>query len=148
MNIDHIRSLADILTFHGLTSLEVSEGGLNIRLEKSAHAPREEAQPIKTTARPIADSQEKGPLEADSLNFNNLFEVKSPLVGVFYAAPSPDSEPFTHIGAKVKKGDVLCLIEAMKLMNEISAERDGEIADVCLKNGDIAEFGQVLFKIM
>ncbi|MDR0490721.1 MAG: acetyl-CoA carboxylase, biotin carboxyl carrier protein, partial [Oscillospiraceae bacterium] len=59
----------------------------------------------------------------------------------------PDSEAFVSIGSKVKKGDVLCIIEAMKLMNEITAEQDGEIVDICAKNGDIAEFGQVLFKM-
>jgi len=84
---------------------------------------------------------------AQSVDFNNLIEVKSPLVGVYYAAPSPDAETFVSIGSKVKKGDVLCIIETMKLMNEIMAEQDGEIVDICVKNGDIAEFGQVLFKM-
>ena len=74
-------------------------------------------------------------------------EVKSPMVGVFYSAPSPESDPFVHIGNTVKKGDVLCILEAMKLMNEIQAEQDGEIVDICAKNGDVVEFGQVLFKI-
>ena len=74
-------------------------------------------------------------------------EVKSPIVGVFYSAHSPDAEPFVSIGAPVKKGDVLCIIETMKLLNEITADRDGMIADVCLKNGDVVEYGQVLFKL-
>jgi len=81
------------------------------------------------------------------VDFNRITEVKSPIVGVFYAAPSPDVEPFVTIGSKVKKGDVLCIVEAMKLMNEITAECDGEIVDICVKNGEITEFGQVLFKI-
>jgi acetyl-CoA carboxylase biotin carboxyl carrier protein len=78
---------------------------------------------------------------------NVLVDVKSPLVGVYYAAPSPDAETFVSIGSNVKKGDVLCIIETMKLMNEIIAEQDGEIIDICIKNGEIAEFGQVLFKM-
>ena len=82
-----------------------------------------------------------------TVDFNRLIEVKSPLVGVYYSAPSPDAETFVSIGGKVKKGDVLCIIETMKLMNEIVAEQDGEIVDICIKNGDIAEYGQVLFKM-
>ena len=69
------------------------------------------------------------------------------MVGVFYSAPSPDSTPFVAIGSKIKKGDTLCIIESMKLLNEITAEADGEIVDVCIRNGEIAEFGQVLFKM-
>jgi len=148
LDIEQIKSLAGILTAHGLTALEVREGNMKIRLEKSAPLPRNESQPAEAAVQPGDIPWEKERPEEHSLNFNNLFEVKSPLVGVFYAAPSPDSEPFTHIGAKVKKGDVLCLVESMKLMNEIAAERDGEIVDVCLKDGDIAEYDQVLFKIL
>jgi len=74
-------------------------------------------------------------------------EIKSPIVGVFYNAPSPDAAPFATIGSTVKKGDVLCIIEAMKLMNEIIAEKDGKILDICVQNGDVVEYGTVLFKI-
>ena len=81
------------------------------------------------------------------VDFNNLKEVKSPMVGVFYQAPSPEADPYVHVGSKVKKGDVLCVIEAMKLLNEITADTDGEIVDVCVENGQLVEYGQVLFKI-
>ena len=74
-------------------------------------------------------------------------DIKSPMVGVFYSAPSPESEPFVTRGTKVKKGDTLCIIEAMKLMNEVVAERDGEIVEVLPKSGELVEFGQVLFRI-
>ena len=73
--------------------------------------------------------------------------VTSPMVGVFYAAPSPDQEPYVSVGSKVNKGDVLCLIEAMKLMNEVTAEQSGEIAAVCAENGQVVEYGQTLFTI-
>ena len=69
------------------------------------------------------------------------------MVGVFYQAPSPEADPYVHVGSKVKKGDVLCVIEAMKLLNEITADTDGEIVDVCVENGQLVEYGQVLFKI-
>ena len=73
--------------------------------------------------------------------------VSSPMVGVFYAAPSPDEEPYVTVGSKVNKGDVLCLIEAMKLMNEVTAEQSGEIVKVCVDNGQVVEYGQPLFMI-
>ena len=69
------------------------------------------------------------------------------MVGIFYAAPSPDAEPFVKVGSKVKKGDTLCIIEAMKLMNDVVAETDGEIVEICADNGSLVEFGQILFKI-
>jgi acetyl-CoA carboxylase biotin carboxyl carrier protein len=74
--------------------------------------------------------------------------VLSPMLGVFYSSPSPESEPFVKTGSKVKKGDVLCIIEAMKLMNEITAEKDGEITQVLAQNGQIVEFEQVIFKLL
>lgn len=82
-----------------------------------------------------------------ALNTLNTEEVKSPMVGVFYSAPSPEADSFVRIGNTVKKGDVLCILEAMKSMNEIQAERDGKIIDICANNGDVVEFGQVLFKL-
>lgn len=69
------------------------------------------------------------------------------MVGVFYVAPSPGAEPFVHVGSKVKKGETLCILEAMKLMNEVVAEGDGEIAEICANDGDLVEYGRVLFRI-
>ncbi len=73
--------------------------------------------------------------------------ITSPMVGVFYAAPAPDKEPYVSVGTKVNKGDVLCLIEAMKLMNEVTAEKNGEISEICVENGQVVEYGQPLFMI-
>ena len=81
-----------------------------------------------------------------TIDFNHITEVKSPMVGVFYAAPSPDAQPFVQVGSKVKKGDVLCIIEAMKLMNEITAEQDGTIVEICAQNGQAVEYGTPLFR--
>lgn len=69
------------------------------------------------------------------------------MVGVFYVAPSPGAEPFVRVGSKVKKGETLCILEAMKLMNEVVAECDGEIAEICVNDGDLVEYGRVLFRI-
>lgn len=77
----------------------------------------------------------------------NFHEVKSPMVGTFYRRPAVDAEPFVKVGESVKKGDVLCIVEAMKLMNEIECDVSGKIAEVCLEDGQMAEYGEVLFRI-
>lgn len=144
MNIENVRALAQILQQFGLARVEVSQGGETIRLEAAAQAAaslpaRSAAAESVAAAAPAADEH--------TVNFNKLIEIKSPMVGVFYSASSPDSPPFVAIGSKIKKGDTLCIIESMKLLNEIAAESDGEIVDICIRNGEIAEFGQVLFKM-
>ena len=146
MNINQIKALAQILSEHGLTSLEVSEGGVEIHLKREIPMEPVQAQPAVVSAA-VPPPEPGVEQDAYSVDFNRLIEVKSPMVGVLYSAASPDSEPFVSIGSQVKKGDVLCIIETMKLMNEITAEQDGEIVDICVRNGDIAEFGQVLFKM-
>ena len=143
MDIEKIRGLADIASSYGLSRIVISEGDTKILIEK---APSAEAAVSKSPAE-NKGSASAAVDSAKTLDFNKITEVRSPIVGVFYAAPAPDADPFVTIGSKVKKGDVLCIIEAMKLMNEITAECDGEIVDICMKNGDLAEFEQVLFKI-
>ena len=81
------------------------------------------------------------------LDMTRIVAVKAPMVGVFYAAPAPGAEPFVHVGSKVKKGDTLCVIEAMKAMNEVTAEVDGEVVDVCASDGELVEYGCVLMKL-
>jgi len=156
MNIENVKALTKILCENGLTAIEAGEGENFIRIEKaavpcSAPAVVPQSYPAIQQDKTIADASAfeivQTATDDKSVNFNHLVEVKSPLVGVYYSAPSPDSENFVSIGSKVKKGDVICIIETMKLMNEILAEQDGEIVDICIKNGDIAEFGQVLFKM-
>ena len=146
MNVRQIRELAQILRQNGLSAIEVSENEYHVRLECSACAaplPSVEAPPA-VAVQPAAASEKQADVGVD---FNDIIEVKSPLVGVFYASPAPDAEPFVKVGDKVKKGDVLCIVEAMKLMNEITASHDGEIVDVCIQNGSVVEFGQTLFKL-
>jgi len=159
MNLENVKALADVLCAKGLSAIEVGEGETRIRIEKDISGGSEQIKASKTSVQAPATATEPettispatqitgNDASSHSVDFNNLIEVKSPLVGVYYAAPSPDAETFVSIGSKVKKGDVLCIIETMKLMNEITAEQDGEIVDICVKNGDIAEFGQVLFKM-
>ena len=141
MTADKIKTLAEVFISNNLTKLEACEGGVRIVLERTG------AQASYTTASAPA-SETDGLVTVPAIQPDGLIEVTSPIVGVFYSAPSPDSAPFVRIGDKVRKGDVLCIIEAMKLLNEIAADADGEIADICVKNGDIAEYGQTLFKLV
>lgn len=146
MNIRQIRELARIAQEHGLTALEVSEGETTVRIERGQAVAG--AAPAVETVQPVAPvlplpDEPKG----SAVDFNHTYEVESPLVGVFYAAGAPGAEPFVKVGSHVKKGDVLCIIEAMKLMNEITSDRGGEVVDVCVGNGDVVEFGQTLFKL-
>lgn len=155
MNLEEIKTLAEIMSENGLTTIEIIEGETNIRLEKNPPAPAcVPAAPmpmmpaVPAPAAPAAAAPaEAAPAAPAAGNFSNLTEVKSPMVGVFYDSPSPEADPYVKVGDKVKKGDVLCIIEAMKLLNEITAEQDGEIVDICAHNADVVEYGQTLFKI-
>ena len=156
MNLRQIRELVKLLENSSLTVLELEEADSRIRLEKGKDTryegpalfdagtagPGAQPLPAPGQALPMAPPGADG-----TVDFNRLKEVKSPLVGIFYAAPSPGAEPFVAVGSRVKKGDVLCVVEAMKLMNEITAEADGEVVDVCAQNGQVVEFGQILFKL-
>ena len=85
--------------------------------------------------------------EQSALDFSRTSEVTAPMVGVFYVAPAPGAEPFVRVGDHVSKGDTLCILEAMKMMNEVSADRDGEIVEICVADGELVEYGRVLFRI-
>ena len=95
----------------------------------------------------IINSDVKANINIDSIQEEKYKIIKSPMVGTFYSMPSPNKETFVKTGDIVKKGQVICIVEAMKLMNEIESEFDGEIAEICVKDGDIVEYGQPLFKI-
>lgn len=150
MNIDEIKSLVEIMGEGGLTCMEVTEGENKIRLEKRPAAVTEVHTVAATAVETPAVLPQAAPnaaAAAQPVDFNNLKEVKSPMVGMFYDSPSPEADSYVKIGSKVKKGDILCVIEAMKLLNEITADTDGEIVDICASNGQIVEYGQILFKI-
>lgn len=144
MNVKQIRALVAIMENSGLSVLEISNGEDKIRLEKQIGT--------VTLGAPVVQKQcasNVGQAESSvDQSFPGAKELKSPMVGVFYPAPTLNSEPFVAVGSLVKKGDVLCIIEAMKLMNEICAECDGTIVEICAESGQLVEFGQPLFKIL
>ncbi|MCD7831507.1 MAG: acetyl-CoA carboxylase, biotin carboxyl carrier protein [Firmicutes bacterium] len=136
MNEKEIRKYAALMTELGLTAIEVEtpEGG-KIRLEKGASAPLAFAP--AAAAEPTPKKEENG----------LYISVTSPIVGVFYEAPTENSAPYVKVGDSVKKGDVLCLIESMKLMNEVVAKEDGTITEILVKNGQSVDYGCELFRM-
>ena len=138
MNEADIRKYAEMMQELGLTGLEITEDNKKIRLERMA-AP---AQTAVINAAPAVHTSAPAPIEN-----TDFISVKSPIIGVFYAAPAENAEPYVKVGDQVKKGQTLCLIEAMKLMNEITADQDGVISEICVTNGSIVEFGTELFRI-
>ena len=146
MDIKKIKELAKVIKEFDLNVIDIADGETKIRLEKNGvtYIEGQCEKNIETRIMPAVCNGTNTPNEVD---FNDIKEIKSPMVGVFYQAPSPEAKPFVRIGDKIKKGDTLCIVEAMKLMNEITAEIDGEIIDICAGNGEIVEFGQTLFKV-
>ena len=146
-NIEEIKELMALLENSSLSALEVQQDDVKVRLEKPAvtvaapvAVPAPAPAPVAAPAPAAAPAAAPAPADAGKA-------INAPIVGVFYAAPSPDSEPYVSVGKRVKKGDVVCIIEAMKCMNEIQAEEDGEITAVLANNGELVEYGQPLFAI-
>ncbi len=143
-----VRDLAELMRQYGLSRLEVRDGEIHVLLE----AQKQAAEPVVTmTANvPVAAAKAEKPAVPAPVPEPPKTDAhcqKSPLVGTLYLAPSEDSPRFVEVGSKVKKGDVLCIVEAMKVLNELTAEADGVIAEVCGKNAQLVEFGQPLFVI-
>lgn len=137
MNETDIRKYAGLMQELGLTGLEITDDKKVVRLERTAVV---EKQAVSVSPSPVAVAERP---ESNT----DYISVKSPIVGVFYAAPAENAEPYVSIGDHVKKGQTMCIVEAMKLMNEIPAECDGVIAEICVTNGQVVEFGTELFRI-
>lgn len=144
MEIKTIEAISKIMAENGLTSFELEEKGIKLKLERKQEFVT--ASPVNITA-PAVPQAVNTVSETTAEPAEKLNEVKSPTVGVFYTSPSPDSDAYVRVGSQVKKGDVLCIIEAMKLMNEITSEFDGEIVEICAGNGQVVEYGQPLFRV-
>jgi len=144
MNHESIREIAAIMKESGLTLVEITEGDTIIHLERqavsgtgmtAAAAPQVQTDPVPVVAAAASPAAEK------------YDEIRSPMVGVFYKSPSPEADPFVQVGDRVNPGDVVCIIEAMKLLNEITAEISGRIVEICVENAQVVEYGQTLFKL-
>ena len=149
MDINEIRELAKIANENNLESIELSSDDitLKIKVARGSSTETERSAPAKIITDAGSVPEKGAPAETPDAAADPIHEIKSPMVGVFYAAPSPDSEPYVHVGSRVSKGDVLCIIESMKLMNEITTDVYGEIARICVENSQVVEYGQPLFQI-
>ena len=144
-NIEELKELIELLENSSLSVLEVKSDDNKVRLEKAVQGAPVVSVPVNNA--PVAVVPEVPAEQAAPAPADNGKTINAPIVGVFYVAPSPEAEPYASVGKKVKKGDVVCIIEAMKCMNEIQAEEDGEITAVLATNGELVEYGQPLFAI-
>ena len=145
MDYNEIRKIIQDMGSSKLDTLEIEfPDGLKIKMDKGKKDTVTSTD-IKNVTNNVNQSSKS---IDDVIEYNEQYnEIKSPMVGTFYSKSSPKSEPFVKVGDKVKKGQVVCIVEAMKLMNEIEAEFDGEVVEVCKKDEDMVEYGTVLFKI-
>lgn len=154
--IEEIKELINTLDGSSLTNLEIKgENGEKLILSKESKkeitvAPTlQSVIPPAAAPAPQAAAAEAAPAAASETKpaEDNYRTITSPMVGVFYTSPSPEADPYVSVGQSIQSGDIVCIIEAMKLMNEIPATESGTIAEICVSNGDIVEYGQPLFKI-
>lgn len=146
MNIKDIAALAEIVRQNELTKLEID--GDHVIMERAAAVVQTVAAVPAAVPAVVEQMHAAEPIHEMQNTEKEGVYVKSPAVGVFYTAPSPDSKPFVEIGDTVHKGDTLCIIEAMKLMNEINSDVDGKIVEICVGNGQVVEYDQPLFRIV
>jgi len=147
MNIKEIKEMINLMNENNLMELEIEKEGMRIRLKKTSSGMEGYSGPIVVERQNIADLAPKQVQEVlKEVNLKSV-EIKSPMVGTFYRAPSPESPSYVEVGQNVEPGQVLCIIEAMKLMNEIKSEIRGKILEVLVDNAEPIEFGQTIFLI-
>ncbi len=152
LSLDEMTELIKAVSGSGLDSFEYKEGDFQISLKSGSSFISSGAQTVMSATPSMPDLSMAMATAAEAAtgdddDEDNMFIIKSPLVGTFYAAPAQDAQPFVKIGDRVKKGQVLAIVEAMKMMNDIESDCDGTIAEICVSNGEAVEFGQPLFKI-
>lgn len=141
MDIDYIKKIADIMDEKSLCELAIEDNGQKISLKKGTAIQTPVVAPIVEQVETVVE--EHVPEQAS----RKATPITSPMVGTFYSASSPDAEPFVQVGDVIRPGQVVCIIEAMKLMNEIEADVSGKVVEICVENGQTIEFGQVLMYI-
>ncbi len=149
MEPDELKRLLKLMDENGLAELEIEEEGRRVRLRKHETAARAvpAAAPAPSTAPAPAATHLPGPHPAPAAVPENHIHVKSPLVGTFYRSPKPDADAFVEVGDRVTAEKVVCIIEAMKVMNEIKAEVEGTVKEILIKSGQPVEYGEPLFVI-
>jgi len=146
MNIKKIKELIELMNDNNITEVEIEQEGTKIKLSKNNNSIVEQVSVPSYVAQKNINNvveEKKETIEKD----DNVKEIKSPMIGTFYRASSPEAEPYVKEGDVIKKGDVLCIVEAMKVMNEVKADFGGEILEINVDNAEAVEYGQVMFKI-
>jgi acetyl-CoA carboxylase biotin carboxyl carrier protein len=143
MELEDLKSIIELLKESDITELLVEKEGTKVRIKREKMFPSIMEMPTPKT-HVVRETVVEGTLEEET---QRLITVTSPIVGTFYRSPSPDAQSFVDTGQKIKKGQVLCIIEAMKLMNEIESEADGILVKVLVENGQPVEYGEPLFLI-
>ena len=151
LSLKEIRELIDLVTERGLAGLEIERAGFRLRIDgrrnvSETPAAMPVAIPVAAaslTERPVAGGVETPPPQPEE----NVHVITSPIVGTFYRSPSPEAEAFAQVGERIAKGKILCIIESMKLMNEIESDVEGEVVAVYPRNGQPVEYGEKLFAI-
>ncbi len=166
MDLEFVRGLIEAVDGSGIDSLEITRAGTRVKISKTppsagpaptyvaAAPPMQAPNPGPAAAAPAPapapageSAESGGSTESESSKDDGLQEITSPMVGTFYRAPAPDAPPYVDVGSKVSKGQTLCILEAMKLMNELEAEVSGEIREILVENAEPVEYGQVLFRV-
>jgi len=147
VDIAQIRKLIKLVQSSDLTEIEVTEGDQTVRISRQHPAAAYHPAPVAHYAAPAAPVAAAPTPESAKETDDEKNTVTSPMVGTFYRSPSPDADSFVNVGQKVKKGDAICIIEAMKMMNEIEAEYDGVVDSVLIENASPVEYGQPIFVI-
>jgi acetyl-CoA carboxylase biotin carboxyl carrier protein len=150
MNLKEIQQLVELINTSDLDEVIIKEGDSKITLRKTsskASAVYQSAPAMQAPAPRATAAEVPAPAATPAPAASNLLEVRSPIVGTFYRAASPDTPPFANVGDVIKTGDVLCIIEAMKLMNEIESEVSGSVVEILVENGQPVEYNQVLFRV-
>lgn len=149
MELEEVRHIIDLMNAHGLSEFELEENGVRIMIKKGLQAPViHTVQAVASPAGAAPESKPASQTPAESaVDESRFVEIKAPFVGTFYRAPSPDAEPYVTEGQEVNPETVLCIVEAMKVMNEIKAEAHGFVRAILVENAHPVQFGQPLFKI-
>ncbi len=147
-SLKEIRELVELVTERGLSGLEIEQSGFRLRIEGRRPAGSDHAAaPVPPFAHAAPHAAVPAAPELPAAEDRNLHVITSPIVGTFYRSPSPEAEAFAEVGARIAKGKTLCIIESMKLMNEIESDVDGEVVAVYPRNGQPVEYGEKLFAI-
>lgn len=147
MEMDDLKSLIELMNANGLSELEIEEDGAKIRLVKETSRKTEVVAVAAHMPQVVAQGHPAPAQQAEAPGETDIHEITAPMVGTFYRAPSPDIDPFVDEGMKVTEDATVCIIEAMKVMNEIHAEVTGTIVEILVDNGQPVEYGQPLFKV-